>query len=79
MVLAAVVTAYQSILRELFPRSTQGIKLGLQATQALFAALDHPDARLPNVLVAGTNGKGSTSFMLSEVVRAAGLRVGLFT
>src|SRR5690606_8136346 len=33
----------------------------------------------PAVHVAGTNGKGSTAAMIASILRAAGLRVGLFT
>ncbi len=41
--------------------------------------MSHPEAQLRFVHVAGTNGKGSVCCMLSEVLRASGLRVGLFT
>ncbi len=38
-----------------------------------------PDARYPAVVVAGTKGKGSTSATLAALLRAAGLRVGLYS
>ena len=38
-----------------------------------------PNASFETVLVAGTNGKGSTSALLSEALRCAGKRVGLYT
>jgi dihydrofolate synthase/folylpolyglutamate synthase len=40
-------------------------------------ALGNPHQRLRSVLVAGTKGKGSTAVMISNVLQAHGLRVGL--
>ncbi|KAB2957270.1 MAG: bifunctional folylpolyglutamate synthase/dihydrofolate synthase, partial [Thermoanaerobaculia bacterium] len=56
-----------------------GVRLGLDSLRALLERLDDPQRGLPAVLVAGTNGKGSTAAMLDAVVRAAGLRAGLYT
>ncbi|MBR3094484.1 MAG: bifunctional folylpolyglutamate synthase/dihydrofolate synthase, partial [Clostridia bacterium] len=56
-----------------------GIRPGLQRIQALCRALGDPQERLSFVHVGGTNGKGSVSTMLSEMLRAEGKRVGLFT
>lgn len=60
-------------------RSAAGIKLGLERMHALLAALDSPHLAVPTVVVAGTNGKGSTSAMLAGLLHAAGVRVGHFT
>jgi dihydrofolate synthase/folylpolyglutamate synthase len=43
------------------------------------ASLGNPERHFAAVHVGGTNGKGSTSTMLAEVLRAAGHRVGLYT
>jgi len=56
-----------------------GIKLGLERSRALLAAMGNPQRRFPSVLVAGTNGKGSTSALLAAMAQAAGYRVGLYT
>jgi dihydrofolate synthase/folylpolyglutamate synthase len=56
-----------------------GIKLGLDAIRTLLGALGEPQRRYPVVLVAGTNGKGSTSALLDAIACHAGLRVGLYT
>lgn len=58
---------------------TLTIKLGLENTERLLAALDNPHESFPSVQIAGTNGKGSTAVMLESICRAAGIRVGLFT
>ncbi len=47
--------------------------------RVLLAALNHPERRFPGVLVAGTNGKGSTAATLASILRASGLRTGLYT
>ena len=54
-------------------------KPGLERIEALCESLGHPERELRFVHVAGTNGKGSFCSMLSEVLRAAGYKVGLFT
>lgn len=56
-----------------------GQKLGLEATRSLLDVLGEPQRRVPTVLVAGTNGKGSTSAALASILSAAGLRCGLYT
>ena len=56
-----------------------GGKLGLEAITSLLARLGNPEAEVPFVLVAGTNGKGSTAAMLSAIATTAGYRVGLYT
>lgn len=58
---------------------TLGIKLGLERSRTLLAAMGDPQRRFPSVLVAGTNGKGSTSALLASMARAAGYRTGLYT
>jgi dihydrofolate synthase/folylpolyglutamate synthase len=57
----------------------EGIKLGNERMLALLSALGDPQLRLPAVLVAGTNGKGSVSSLLAQVAREAGYKVGLYT
>lgn len=47
-------------------------------TRALLERLGRPQDGLDVVLVAGTNGKGSTAKLLADSLRAAGRRVGLF-
>jgi dihydrofolate synthase/folylpolyglutamate synthase len=45
----------------------------------LLTALENPERRFPCVLIAGTNGKGSTAATLSSILLASGLRTGLYT
>jgi len=54
-------------------------KFDLDEMRVLAAALDHPERKFPSVLVAGTNGKGSTSATLASILENAGYRTGLYT
>ncbi len=54
-------------------------KFTLAEIGLLCAALGDPQRRFPSVLIAGTNGKGSTAATLAAIAQAAGLRVGLYT
>lgn len=54
-------------------------KPGLEKMRAFSAYLGNPPDSFPSVHVAGTNGKGSTSHMLSSALQAMGYKVGLYT
>jgi dihydrofolate synthase / folylpolyglutamate synthase len=54
-------------------------KFDLAHMHALLEALNRPERTFPAVLIAGTNGKGSTSATLASILRASGLRTGLYT
>ena len=54
-------------------------KFDLDHMRRLAAALDNPQRKLQSVLIAGTNGKGSTAATLASIVQAAGYRTGLYT
>lgn len=56
-----------------------GQKLGLERIRAVLERLGHPERSAPAVLVAGTNGKGSTSALIAAICHAAGYRSGLYT
>jgi len=54
-------------------------KFDLAHMRVLLAALNNPQRKFPGVLIAGTNGKGSTAATLGSILRASGLRTGLYT
>ena len=58
---------------------TPSHKFDLAHMRVLLAALNHPERRFPGVLVAGTNGKGSTAATLASILRVSGLPTGLYT
>lgn len=55
------------------------IDLGLDRMRRTLQRLEWRQPRCPVITVAGTNGKGSTVALTSQVLRAAGYRVGTFT
>jgi dihydrofolate synthase / folylpolyglutamate synthase len=58
---------------------TPSHKFDLVHMRILLDALDHPEQRFPSVLIGGTNGKGSTAATLASILRASGLKAGLYT
>jgi dihydrofolate synthase/folylpolyglutamate synthase len=66
-------------LRWLDALGPQKIRPGLARTRALLASLGNPQASFRTLLVAGTNGKGSTAAAAASILEAAGLGVGLTT
>jgi len=58
---------------------TPSHKFDLKHMRVLLAALGHPEKTFASVLIAGTNGKGSTAATLASILRAAGLKTGLYT
>jgi len=75
---------YQSAVDALFAlghelASPKPRKFDLGNMRKLAEALGHPERRFQSVLIAGTNGKGSTSATLAAICHAAGIRTGLYT
>jgi len=58
---------------------TPSNKFDLEHMRVLLRAMDHPERAFPSVLIAGTNGKGSTAATLASILRASGLKTGLYT
>lgn len=56
-----------------------GIRPGLGRMRTLLRALGDPHRHVPAVIVAGTNGKGSTSATLASILNASGRRTGHYT
>ena len=64
---------------ELFDKRPTVIKPGLARIHAALDCLGSPALGIARIVVAGTNGKGTTSGMIWRLLSAAGLNVGLFT
>ena len=58
---------------------TPSHKFDLAHMRVLLAGLHHPERRFPSVLIAGTNGKGSTAATLAAILQASRLKAGLYT
>lgn len=61
------------------PLESWGVRLELDRVGRLLEHLGSPQESYATVLVAGTNGKGSTASLLASMVASAGYRTGLFT
>jgi dihydrofolate synthase / folylpolyglutamate synthase len=59
--------------------NTPARKFDLVHMRVLLDALENPEKRLRGVLIAGTNGKGSTAATLASILQASGLKTGLYT
>ena len=77
---------YQSMLQDLFRRfpsfqqaGTAAYKPGIDNMMVFDQLTGHPHRKFKVIHVAGTNGKGSVSSMLTSVLSASGIRTGLFT
>jgi len=66
-------------LEEMYRFERSGMRPGLDGIERLLETAGRPDRAFPSILIAGTNGKGSTAAFLQSILRAAGLRVGLYT
>lgn len=51
----------------------------LDAIRSFCEALGDPQNKFPSIHVAGTNGKGTTSYLLEKIYSDAGYKTGLFT
>lgn len=70
---------YADLLRRLAELRMAGVDLGLDRIRKVLEALGNPQRGVVTVHIAGTNGKGSTAAMTDAIIRAAGLRSGLYT
>ncbi|MBO5328660.1 MAG: hypothetical protein J6B04_05765 [Clostridia bacterium] len=69
----------QDIIQIIKNYEVKGSRYGLQSTRNLLNALGSPDDHLKIIHIAGTNGKGSTAEYLTQILTAAGEKVGTFT
>jgi dihydrofolate synthase/folylpolyglutamate synthase len=77
-------TSYETAVSRMYAlgqelAQTPSHKFDLAHMRVLLRALNHPERRFPSVLIAGTNGKGSTAATLASILQASGLKVGLYT
>jgi dihydrofolate synthase/folylpolyglutamate synthase len=55
------------------------MRFGLEAITELLMRLGNPQNSYKTILIAGTNGKGSTAAMTASILHSAGCKVGLYT
>lgn len=70
---------YRELISELYKKRTNGIKLGLERVFSVLEKLGSPHQSFKSIHIAGTNGKGSVSKIIYNLLRAHGLNAGVFT
>ena len=68
-----------STLEFLYGLHSRGIKLGLKNIESFLEACGNPHQKIQTIHLAGTNGKGSTSSIISKILEENGYKVGLYT
>ncbi len=77
---AAAIDQLSAMTPELFTQPGQPRrKFSLAEVRILLEALGNPQSRFPSVLIAGTNGKGSTAATLASILTESGFRTALYT
>jgi len=71
--------SYRETINYLYNLQKYGIKFGLDNISKLMSAFGNPQESFSSVHITGTNGKGTTSAILSSLLQTSGLKVGLFT
>jgi dihydrofolate synthase/folylpolyglutamate synthase len=79
-----VLTAYKTAVEKLLALGQElhtptPRKFDLEHMRALMEAMGHPERRFQSVLIAGTNGKGSTAATLAAILASAGHKTALYT
>ena len=70
---------YQEAMKYITEVGNFGSSYGLERTYKLLELLDNPHGKLKIIHVAGTNGKGSTTAMITSMLKEAGYKVGMYT
>ena len=70
---------YEKTLKYLFGLEKFGMVFGLDNIRWLLEIVENPHHFIKTVHIAGTNGKGSTATMLTDILKEGGFRVGKYT
>ena len=70
---------YEEAMKYITEVGNFGSNYGLERTHKLLEYLGNPEKDLKLIHIAGTNGKGSTTSMITEILMGAGYKVGMYT
>lgn len=70
---------YEEAMKYITEVGNFGSNYGLERTYKLLEYLGNPERDLKLIHIAGTNGKGSTTSMITEILIGAGYKVGMYT
>lgn len=71
--------SYEEVIDTIQNSRRFGNLTGYEITRRMLEILRHPENGMPYIHIAGTNGKGSVSAFLCSILKAAGLKTGMFT
>ena len=70
---------YEEAMKYITEVGNFGSNYGLERTHKLLEYLGNPEKELKFIHIAGTNGKGSTTSMITEILMCSGYKVGMYT
>lgn len=70
---------YEEAMKYITEVGNFGSNYGLERTYKLIEHLGNPERDLKLIHIAGTNGKGSTTSMITEILMGEGYKVGMYT
>lgn len=70
---------YEEAMKYITEVGNFGSNYGLERTYKLLEYMGNPEKSLKFIHIAGTNGKGSTTSMITEILMGAGYKVGMYT
>ena len=70
---------YEEAMKYITEVGNFGSNYGLERTHKLLEYLGNPEKELKFIHIAGTNGKGSTTSMITEILMGSGYKVGMYT
>ena len=73
------VYSYEEVIDIIQNSRRFGNLTGSEITKVMLEKLNHPEKNISYIHVAGTNGKGSVSAFLCNILKEAGLKTGMFT
>lgn len=70
---------YEDAMKYITEVGNFGSNYGLERTYRLLELLDNPQEKINLIHIAGTNGKGSTTAIISRILQGHGYKVGMYT
>lgn len=74
-----IIVNYDEAMNYIKNTAKFGSNLGLSRTEKILELLGNPHKKLKCIHIAGTNGKGSTTVMITSILLEAGYNVGMYT
>ncbi|WP_297517286.1 folylpolyglutamate synthase/dihydrofolate synthase family protein [uncultured Clostridium sp.] len=70
---------YDEAMEYIASTSRFGMNFGLERVETMLSLLGNPEKNLKCIHIAGTNGKGSTTAMITSILKEEGYTIGMYT